>query len=712
MCWYYHSMRFCASAGFVFSKRFPSVSSNPTIINLPMLTRLIPMSMALLGIPTLLAATGPFDPEAWPATLNASKTVHYVAFDSELTPPGDNWLADELTVLNDGDQTTADYAIGGHTGKKATSNFLGVGDHSYSFWADHDTIDILVQVYGDGALFNAQGNPRDFSFLTGTLPELAWPVGGSIAVEARNKKWNWHLFRIANGFRPAPHADLRFVGNIPDGAQGNVALGGVNGGTIRFEGVPNLIVRVVAFGEQGAFGEPEDINKYASGDTCDPEPNTNLASVDFNAGTTNHVQMIDDGDQTVTYVSDAGPAGDQRKAVVPNGTFLNFGITDHYLGVACNDPRTVKVCVDFYDDPAFAGADVHFGPEAYATDAQSGIGFYAAANRQLLQGTGKWIRRSWTIPAVGLRGVNAGALTAGPRFVSENGQVAVSRFALGIFRVGTHPLAGQDPLPDCFEDPNICTDAYGSYAELDLAKDVKNGLDVGTSSGDQNMVLAEAGPASDRRQAVRPARDDVPGNDHFLNFAILNEALGPSSQPNAHLVIVATYYDDPALVGKRFKPEVFQVDTGGQVGFGFTDDSAFVTITGTDKWRDAYWEIPALKFIGVNQGPQAAARFTLDDKIFFTRLQYAVIRPCGPNAGKNPLEAYKPATEVNLAVTRTGNQVVLTWPASATGFTLQETASLNPPAWTASTAEVVTEQDSMKVTVTVGAENRFFRLMK
>lgn len=109
------------------------------------------------------------------------------------------------------------------------------------------------------------------------------------------------------------------------------------------------------------------------------------------------------------------------------------------------------------------------------------------------------------VPAVNLRGVNAGALTAGPRFLSENGAVAVSNFKIGILRSGTHPLAGQDPLADCFADPLICTDAYGSFAELDLAKDIKNGLNVGSSGGDQEMIVAEAGPATDRRQAVRPA---------------------------------------------------------------------------------------------------------------------------------------------------------------------------------------------------------------
>lgn len=62
-------------------------------------------------------------------------------------------------------------------------------------------IDILVQAYGDAALLNAQGAPRNFNFLIGTLPEITFPNGGQVPVEAKNKKWNWILFRIPNGTR-------------------------------------------------------------------------------------------------------------------------------------------------------------------------------------------------------------------------------------------------------------------------------------------------------------------------------------------------------------------------------------------------------------------------------------------------------------------------------------------------------------------------------
>ncbi len=665
-----------------------------------------------------LAQTGPFDPERWPTTINPNVPVHYVVTDGGLEPPS-FWWDTTLNILSGGDQVTEDLTIGGHTGKKVIGNYLNIADSQFTTWADHDTIDILVQAYGDAALFNADGSPRNFVFLTGTLPELAWPVGGQVPVEAKNKRWNWILFRIPNGIRPSD--GTRYVGSIPANAQGAYQNGGVNGGTIRFEGVPGLIVRVVAFGPQGAFGEPEAINQFLPPETCDPEPNTNLAGIDIAAGTADHLEVLDRGDQTVEYQDNVGPAGDKRRAVRPRGLYLNFGITDHHLGRPCNDPRTVKVCVDFYDDPAFAGLNVRFGPEAYATDAQGGVAFYPPEKRHVLQGTGQWIRRSWTVPAVNLFGVNAAPThTAGPRFVSENGQVFVSRFQIAVLRVGDHPLAGQDPLADCYEDPNVCTDRYGSYAELDLGRDLRDGLDVGTSAGDQNMIAEEAGPPGDRRLAVRPAHDDgSPGFAHqYLNFAITGEKLGPSSQPPAHLAICITYYDDPALAGTAIKPEVYKTEVNGVETFGFTPDSYFVTLEGSGEWKTAYWEIPAVKFTGVNQGPQAAARFTTRNagdvraKIAVTRVRYGVIRPCGPLAGVNPLEECKPVTDVTLAIARAGNQVLLSWPATATGFVVQSTPSLNNPQWSVVDAIIEIAGNRQVVTLPIGADTRFFRLAK
>ncbi len=659
---------------------------------------------------------GPFSPEDWPVTKDAKKKVHYFSVGSVLAPVSATWLADELTILTGGDQVTTSINIGGHTGLKVTGNNLNIADKTFQEWADDDTIDILMQVYGDAALLNATGQPRNFNFLTGTLPEVNAPSGGLIAVEAKNSQWNWVLFRIPNGTRPSDGS--HFVGSVPANAQGGTQFGGVNGGTIRMQTVPTLIVRVVAFGEQGAFGEPDQINVFAAAEACEPEPPTNLVFADISKGMTNHLVVLNSGDQTVTYQDNVGPAGDKRRAVRATGNFMNFAITDNYLGKPCHDPRAVKICVQFYDDPALIGTI--FGPEAYATDNKGGTGVYPVDRRHTLEGTGKWVRRSFTVSAVNLKGVNTGTLTGGPRLIFEGEKVFVSSVDLAVLRTGSHLLAGQDPLADCFEDPKICTDAYGSFAEMDLNKEIQNGLAPGNSGGDQNMIQEEAGPAKDRRKAIRPAFDDgAPGFTHqYMNFAINDQALGPSTQPNARLAICVTYYDDPALVGATFRPEVYQSDRGGQIGLAFTAGSVAVALEGTDLWRQAYFEIPDMKFNGVNQGPQAAARFVFGPngapfgKVCFTRVRYAVIRPCGPNAGVNLLADCKPSDTPHLAVSLGANKTVrFVWLASAAGFVLQETDNLTAPKWTPVAGAPVTEGENNVATVSISS-TRFYRLAK
>src|ERR1041385_5972426 len=136
--------------------------------------------------------------------------------------------------------------------------------------------------------------------------------------------------------------------------------------------------------------------------------NVNLAAIDFNAGYTNQLQVINDPGtgQGVTFANNIGPAGDQRNAVIPTGFYLNFGILSNYLGQPCNDNVPIKVCVDYYDDPAFAGNSVYFGPQTYATDSLGDTATLPASSLALLQGTGKWIRQSWIIPSANLLGVN------------------------------------------------------------------------------------------------------------------------------------------------------------------------------------------------------------------------------------------------------------------------------------------------------------------
>lgn len=663
--------------------------------------------LGLFSLCTASAQEAPFDPTAWPPTIDLDATVHFKVVNDGLEAPEGvgNWVSN-LQILSGGDQNTSGIRLDGLDGVEATNAFLNIGDPEYTIWADHPVIDVLMLVYGDAALLT-NDQERDFAFLTGTLPEGSYVarVGGRLPVEVKNYRWNWVLFRIANDERDA---NGRYVGTLPDEVQGAFQNGGINGGTLRLQHVPGMKVRAVAFGQQGAFGEPEQINVFAPPVECDPEPPTNYVWYDATTGTGEHLVPLDDGDQLIELEEDIGPEGDKRKALRPEGSYMNFGITENYLGHRCNAPAVFKICIEYYDDPD--SVDAVFGPEAYTTDASGSVAFVPGEQRQKITGTGEWKRRSWIVSGVSLHGINAGPHTAGVRLHFTQ-PVYISRFDQAILREGSHPLAGQDPLADCYRDPLVCDMVYQNYAEMDLNTGEFMGLAPGSSGGDQEMIQEEAGPDEDRRMAVRPAMDEgSPGYNHnYLNFAITDEWFGPSSQPNAHLAIGVTYYDDPALVGKTFRPEVWLVEQPNGVNtLEFFGGAQNVTLQGSGRWVEAYFEIPRIKFNGINQGPQAAARFVLSDKIAITRVRYAVIRPCGPLAGNNPLEAAKPA----LQVTRHSASTRIVWPAGQ-GWNLYYSDPLSEGSWQ-QVLEAPVVEDFLNV-LELPAEDppaRFYRLAK
>ena len=203
--------------------------------------------------------------ESWPRTVRADRTAHYISVDGALKPPGPQWIP-SLRILTGGDQPTEQVNVNGRAAVKVAGYKFNTADDQYPVWASEHTIDILVEFYGDGAFLNADGSPRYFNFLTGTLPDPIAVDGGVIPAEAKNGRWNWALFRIPNGLR---HMDGgRLVGTINPRASSDPAiaavsrLSGQNGGTIRLDGLPGLIVRVVAFGQRGAFGEPDHVNRF------------------------------------------------------------------------------------------------------------------------------------------------------------------------------------------------------------------------------------------------------------------------------------------------------------------------------------------------------------------------------------------------------------------------------------------------------------------
>ncbi len=67
-----------------------------------------------------------------------------------------------------------------------------------------------------------------------------------------------------------------------------------------------------------------------------------------------------------------------------------------------------------------------------------------------------------------------------------------------------------------------------------------------------------------------------------------------------------------------------------------------------------------------------------------------------------------------MAIRREGSNILLSWPAAATGFVLESTASLAPPVnWSPVDTGAAVEQGGQKLlTLPLGAESRFYRMRK
>ena len=136
--------------------------------------------------------------------------------------------------------------------------------------------------------------------------------------------------------------------------------------------------------------------------------------------------------------------------------------------------------------------------------------------------------------------------------------------------------------------------------------------------------------------------------------------LRQSIEHSVRVAQVLTYYDDPTMVGARLYPQVYQSWEGGASTLKFPDQNTVaVTLRGTDRWLDAYFEIPDANFSGVNQGPQSLVRYqtvpatngvAASGFVHVSRVRYAVIRGCSPNAGVNVLQTNKPIAEYGNTV--------------------------------------------------------------
>lgn len=592
----------------------------------------------------LVAHAQALDTTKWPPLTDFSAEVHFWSADGFLfdaIPAGQGAsFIDTLSILSGGDQVTTDVVVGGLAAKKSEATYFNIADEFFDFWPDVPVIDVLVLYFA-----NSESKRTNFGFLLGQLGNLQFR--GGYTFESVTDQYQWRLFRVDN--------TGGWAGNLINPSIGGSNYGGVNGGTIRFEQSNGLIIRAVAFGPEGVFGEPEDINVTTTVE-FNPDNYGIMAEWDINKGIKNglDVYRVTGGDQEIVESEGIGPAEDKRKAIRPalddgtDGTrdiYVNWEILNEFFGPTSQPSARFKIVAEYYDDPALAGTV--FGPEAYYSVGNQ-IAFFPAAQRTTLEGSGKWREAVWYVTDVKLTGVNV-PTQAAARFVFT-GPVYISRLRLGVIRT-SGIYEGVDPIPDAYPfDP----DPYGIYAELDLNTGLVDNLDMGGNGGDQEYFIEDGiGPAHDKRRAVRPALGEGtdPNFDRFMNFAILNEVFGPSSQPNAKLKMAYDYYDDPALAGERFGPEVYQSNVNGVLQFKFYPAANRLTLEGSGEWRTVAWVIDDVNFTGVNVGPQGAVRLWFSDNgaIYISRVRYAVIRPVGKYAGVDMLadiEPYSTAVEM------------------------------------------------------------------
>lgn len=586
----------------------------------------------LMAIALAVNAQG-LDTTKWPPLTDFTAEVHYWSADGFLTgaiPAGKGTqFLDSLSVLTGGDQVTTDVVVGGLDAKKSESQYFNVADQFFDLWPDIASIDVLVLYFA-----NSESKRDNLGFLLGTLGNLHG-VGG-YTFESVADQYQWRLFRVDNSGG--------WAGNQVDTG---ATAGGVNGGTIRLENTNGLIIRAVAFAPAGVFGEPEDIN-ISTEVEFNPDNYGIMAEWDINKGVKNglDVYRVTSGDQEIVESPGIGPAGDQRKAIRPamdNGTdgtrdiYVNWEILNEIFGPTTQPSARFKIVAEYYDDPALTGTV--FGPEAYYSVGNQ-IAFFPEAQRTVLEGSGKWKEALWYVTDVKLTGVNV-PTQAAARFVFT-GPVYVSRLRLGVIRT-SGIYEGVDPIPNVYPfDP----DPYGIYAELDLNTGLVDNLDMSSSGGDQEYIIEEGiGPDNDKRRAVRPALGEGADSnfDRYMNFMIQNEVFGPISQPNAKIKMAYDYYDDPALAGERFGPEVYQTNVFGVVQIKFYPAENRLTLEGTGEWRTVAWVIDDVNFTGVNVSPGAVRLWFSDNcAVYISRVRYAVIRPVGKNAGVDMLADIEP----------------------------------------------------------------------
>lgn len=214
-------------------------------------------------------------------------------------------------------------------------------------------------------------------------------------------------------------------------------------------------------------------------------------------------------------------------------------------------------------------------------------------------------------------------------------------------------------------------------------------FDFGTSAGGEDIAngqgnylfLSPQGPAA-LRFAVR---DPATGTEPTQLTALAALTVG---EP----VAITVTYDPAANTARLYSNAVLVASGPAAVALNAINDVN--NWLGRSQWPDAMFQGVFNEFRiwrGVLSADQVAANYA-----------------AGPDQLPEPTQ---PPT---LAISRTGDNVVLSWPANATGFVLEVTPSLAPPiTWTSVNTDGAVEEGGLKkLTLPLEAGPRFYRMRK
>ncbi len=250
-------------------------------------------------------------------------------------------------------------------------------------------------------------------------------------------------------------------------------------------------------------------------------------------------------------------------------------------------------------------------------------------------------------------------------------------------------IAGYVDLPNGIISPlvNVSFEAWvtwngsGSWQRIFDFGTSAAGEDVSTGQGNY-LFLSPAGPTN-LRFAVRDPRT---GAEPAQLTSTAPLAVGTE-------VYAAAVYDFNANQARLYSNGVLVASGPAAVPLILINDVN--NWLGRSQWPDAMFQGSYNEFRiwqGVLAPEQVAAHYA-----------------AGPNTVPEP-----PVQAPALAIRREGSNILLSWPAAATGFVLESTASLAPPVnWSPVDTGAAVEQGGQKLlTLPLGAESRFYRMRK